>query len=70
MRLKSSPQEEICKWPESEQSRACLSIDHLLLLWVPLRTSHPPRPSARPEVPVCPLHLSSQRFDPRHHAHG
>ena len=42
MRPKSSPQEGICKWPESEQARACLSTD--------LTTHHP----TRPVVPICP----------------
>ena len=54
MRPKSSPQEEICKWPESEQSRACLSTDHLLLLWVPLRPPTHPAPPPGPRSPSVP----------------
>ena len=58
VRPKSSPQKGICKWPESEQSRACLSTDHSPPFWAhpPPPPRHPPR-AWRPQIlgRVCPM---------------
>lgn len=68
MRPKSSPQEEICKWPESGPVQGMSQLTALYCSSGPLRTPHHPRPSARPRLSVPASY--SQRFVPRHHAHG
>lgn len=58
VRPKSSPQKGICKWPESEQSRACLSTDHSPPFWAQPPPPPPPGPRS-PSVPcITPLNGS------------